>query len=140
MKNNTKCDIFTDYRNKFSRLKPFFGASPYTPASYAEIIHTIQQRTYARAMVRETLREINQKLNASRKTMDNIELFSRTNTCTIITGHQPVIFGGPLFILYKALSAFFGVMFSTSGPGGCRMTPFRSPISEFSWMAGMPQS
>lgn len=58
---------------------------------------------------RKTLVEILQKqskgLNISDVTANNIRLLSEANTFTITTGHQLNIFTGPLYFLYKIISA-----------------------------------
>ncbi|WP_304201011.1 bacillithiol biosynthesis cysteine-adding enzyme BshC [Flavobacterium alvei] len=44
------------------------------------------------------------KINASDKTLNNIQLLNNANTFTITTGHQLNLFSGPLYFLYKIIS------------------------------------
>ncbi len=53
----------------------------------------------------DKLFDYNKRINAPKTVMKNIHSLSQTNTYAIITGQQPGIFSGPLYTIYKAISA-----------------------------------
>lgn len=53
----------------------------------------------------DALNDINSSIGASAATMVNIELLRRPDTVAVLTGQQAGIFTGPLYTIYKALTA-----------------------------------
>ncbi len=53
----------------------------------------------------ESLLDYNQKLDAPKRVIENIEFLSQPKTFAVITGQQPGLFSGPLYTVYKAISA-----------------------------------
>jgi bacillithiol biosynthesis cysteine-adding enzyme BshC len=53
----------------------------------------------------DRLCDYNTGINAPKTVMEKIHLLSQTSTHAIITGQQPGIFSGPLYTIYKAISA-----------------------------------
>ena len=58
-----------------------------------------------RAILAESLLQQNKKIALSESSLHNIELLKKTNTFTITTGHQLNLFTGPLYFIYKIVSA-----------------------------------
>lgn len=60
---------------------------------------------------RKTLLELIQnsckEISFSRKQALNFDLLSKDNTLAVVAGQQPGFLGGPLFVLYKSLSAIY---------------------------------
>ncbi|MBI4851765.1 MAG: bacillithiol biosynthesis cysteine-adding enzyme BshC [Acidobacteria bacterium] len=63
------------------------------------------RRTQQRDLVANILKEQNQVFGCSEKALQNIELLKDPSTVAIITGQQAGLFGGPLYSVYKALTA-----------------------------------
>jgi len=59
----------------------------------------------ARTILVEVLKKQYQNVNFSSLTKQNIESLKQDNTFTITTGHQLNLFTGPLYFLYKIVSA-----------------------------------
>lgn len=93
-----------EYLNKDEKLKPFYNAFP----EAAAIPGTIERRK-AVATNRELLVQVLQKQYAtvpvSEPVKKNLELLKKQTTFTTITAHQPNIFTGPLYFIYKILHA-----------------------------------
>lgn len=91
-----------DYLEEAEPLKPFYNL----PVSINGIKAAIQQRQafpQRRDVLVTLLQQQYQGLATSEKTKANIELLSQSDTFTITTAHQPVIFTGPLYFAYKIL-------------------------------------
>jgi uncharacterized protein YllA (UPF0747 family) len=53
----------------------------------------------------EELRKQYEGITLTTKQEENLQLLSSDNTFTICTAHQPVIFTGPLYFIYKIIHA-----------------------------------
>lgn len=73
------------------------------PRHYRE--PTIRRSKVNRKELTIKLREYNEELKAPEQVIQNIESLSQSETYAIITGQQPGIFSGPLYTIYKAISA-----------------------------------
>ncbi len=57
-----------------------------------------------RAELSSTLLEHARRMDAPPESLANIEALADADTVAVVAGHQPALFGGPLFILLKTLS------------------------------------
>lgn len=57
-----------------------------------------------RELLFEVLKTQNLEIKLTKKSENNIVLIKEKNTYTITTGHQPCLFSGPLYFLYKIIS------------------------------------
>ena len=64
-----------------------------------------QSSNIDRDLLYKVLKNQNSTLQLSKKTEQNIELLRNKNTFTITTGHQLCLFTGPLYFIYKIVSA-----------------------------------
>ena len=64
-----------------------------------------QSSNIDRDLLYEVIKNQNSKLQLSKKTDQNIELLKSKNSFTITTGHQLCLFTGPLYFIYKIVSA-----------------------------------
>lgn len=98
----SKSDIA--YATGDHRLKPFFAFLPELD-SFQSIIQGNEGRLYPRADLVDALQRQYQGLPSHEKVSQNIEALRHTHTYTVVTAHQPSLFLGPLYFVYKALSA-----------------------------------
>jgi bacillithiol biosynthesis cysteine-adding enzyme BshC len=101
--------VVTDYLAQDTKLTSHFSFSP-TIAGFQELILN-KNNTSNRELLVEVLKEQYLKVHGP-WTMDhgqtvnqNIELLLKENTYTITTGHQLNIFTGPLYFIYKIVTA-----------------------------------
>jgi bacillithiol biosynthesis cysteine-adding enzyme BshC len=100
--------LFTDFLAYSPRVQPFYPRSPY----FREWMKDEAAKLHAdgaydrerRARVAAILQRQNESWNASPQTLANLECF-RKGACAVVTGQQVGLFGGPMFDIYKALTA-----------------------------------
>lgn len=96
--------IVKAYLDNDERLRPFYRY----PVSHEGAKESIAARkkfhTDRQLLVRE-LKSQYQGIPASQAVLRNIELLAEENTFTVCTAHQPAIFTGNLFFVYKILHA-----------------------------------
>jgi bacillithiol biosynthesis cysteine-adding enzyme BshC len=96
--------IVLDYLSQAPTLQPFF-AHPPTIAGLKNAIEKRQGFKGHHAVLVKQLKQQYKGLKVSAATEANIEALSRPTTFTITTAHQPNIFTGPLYFIYKILHA-----------------------------------
>lgn len=96
--------IITDYLSNAPALQPFYRLSPTLEGIKASIAQR-QQFNTPRALLSEVLEEQYASIQQTAKLAENIRLLADQNTFTVTTAHQPNIFTGPLYFIYKILHA-----------------------------------
>jgi bacillithiol biosynthesis cysteine-adding enzyme BshC len=97
--------LVRDYIHAFSRVAPFFDGNPHAPHAYREQAEQRDARGYRRNELREVLLAQNARWNAPPIVRQRIEELHDSRAVAVLTGQQTGLFGGPLFTLYKALTA-----------------------------------
>ncbi|HWJ02493.1 MAG TPA: bacillithiol biosynthesis cysteine-adding enzyme BshC [Verrucomicrobiae bacterium] len=98
--------MVNDYLTEFSRLEEFYTYNPNQPESFAvRYDRLIGQFRGDREVVTAVLKDFNQTIGAGPKTFHNIELLSGPDAAVVVTGQQAGILGGPLYTIYKAITA-----------------------------------
>ncbi len=96
--------LFLDYVHDFERLAPFFAGNPQQTESWREVAERIGARSRDQAAMAGVLRVSNQRLGADEKALQSVDALEK-GAFAIVTGQQVGLFGGPLYTLYKALTA-----------------------------------
>ena len=98
--------LFLKYQTDPLSLREFY---PNAVSSVSDLsgfaAKTIAGQTVDRNSVCDALVEINVTCRASEKALENIELLRNSDTVAVLTGQQTGLFTGPLYTIYKALSA-----------------------------------
>ncbi len=98
--------LICDYLDENSALKPFYKRFPKLDNFKAQIEEKqLSVRDKSRTTLVNALQNQYQNINTSELTKQNIQLLGNDNTFTITTGHQLNLFTGPLYFLYKIISA-----------------------------------
>jgi len=95
--------IFLDYIHINQSLKEFYGSSP-TLENFEEAIQNKNFPETKRKTLQKAIGEQYKGLTISENVAKNIELLGEGNTFTITTAHQPLIFFGELYFVYKILT------------------------------------
>ena len=96
--------LFLDYLDRFEKLSPFFAANPSEKRSWRRIAGELEHREHPRARVAEALRSLNRDASCDAATLGNLDALA-SGALAVVTGQQVGLFGGPLYTLYKALTA-----------------------------------
>lgn len=98
--------IINDYLNQKDTLKPLYNRFPTLENFKLQIEE--KQANYSPAFRETLVNALNRQYketNTSAYTQQNIKLLAGKNTFTVTTGHQLNLFTGPLYFLYKIVSA-----------------------------------
>lgn len=96
--------LFLDYVYRFDRLAPFFAGDIREPDAWRRAAEEVSAYPRQPQALAHALREQNERLggdDAAASTIDSIE----RGGLVIVTGQQVGLLGGPLYSLYKALTA-----------------------------------
>ena len=96
--------LFVDFLAYSPTVQPFYPRSPYFAEWMKEEAADISYDSVRREQVAGILERQNQSWGASAKTLSNLERL-RKGAAAVVTGQQVGLFGGPMFALYKALTA-----------------------------------
>jgi bacillithiol biosynthesis cysteine-adding enzyme BshC len=94
--------LVTDFLAEHPQIKPFYTYSPVHP-DFAAAINARQQFDTPRAALVAALEQQYQPLSAEKAVQDNITALLKPGTFTVCTAHQPNIFTGYLYFVYKIL-------------------------------------
>ncbi len=96
--------LFLDYLDFTPSAQQFYPRPPFFPAWAVDESSRVNCPVERRRRVAEILDRQNRAWGASPKTLDNIARF-REGSLAVVTGQQVGLFGGPVFSIYKALTA-----------------------------------
>lgn len=94
--------IVTDYLSGSSSVKPFYKHTPGIEG-IKDSIRARKDFDTPRQLLSETLQQQYAGIAVSHKLQQNIEALTGQDTFTVTTAHQPNIFTGPLYFIYKIL-------------------------------------
>lgn len=92
------------FANGNEALRPFYKYDVNIDA-FASIIETKKATTINRSVLVEVIREQYLGIATNEKVHQNIDALLDENTFTVITAHQPSLFTGPLYFIYKTITA-----------------------------------
>ena len=98
--------LFVEYQQNPLALKMYYPSAveSHTQIS-ARIPEVLANHKADREQLCDALEAMNKKCGASDKTLENINLLRESDCVAVVTGQQSGLFSGPLYTIYKALSA-----------------------------------
>jgi bacillithiol synthase len=96
--------LFTDFLSYSPQVQPFYPRSPHFTEWFKDEASRVNYDSARREQVATILERQNKVWNASSKTLENIVRL-RNGATAVVTGQQVGLFGGPVFAIYKALTA-----------------------------------
>jgi bacillithiol biosynthesis cysteine-adding enzyme BshC len=103
-KTNSFSKIVIDYLENKPQVQTFFSFTP-DLHGIKNAIDQKKQQPIDRELLVNILTEQYQDINTSEATKQKIQSLLSANTFTVCTAHQPNLFTGPLYFLYKILHA-----------------------------------
>ncbi|MCA1608708.1 MAG: bacillithiol biosynthesis cysteine-adding enzyme BshC [Acidobacteria bacterium] len=98
--------LFIQYQNDPLSLRKYYPSSVQSHTQISDRIpEVLKNHTTDRGSLCDALEEMNQKYGASARTLENISLLREPDSVAVVTGQQAGLFSGPLYTIYKALSA-----------------------------------
>lgn len=96
--------LFRDYLTGTPAVQPFYEGARWD----ADALVAAAERTLARPLRREALVEVlvrQQSARGAERGATRAARLAEPDATAVVTGQQAMLFGGPLFVLYKALAA-----------------------------------
>ncbi len=98
--------LFIDYQNNPLALKEYYPLAVESHTQISQRIPEVLANYKAdRNLLCDVLEEMNRSCRASEKTLENIKLLRDEDCVAVVSGQQAGLFTGPLYTIYKALSA-----------------------------------
>jgi bacillithiol synthase len=97
--------LFVDYIDNYIRVKDFFVGDFRDKKLWQSRLNAITHREMDRSSIAQVLLNQNRDYHCGIKTLANIDLLLNENTVAIVTGQQVGLFTGPLYTIYKILTA-----------------------------------
>lgn len=98
--------LFKQYQSDPLSLKKYYPNAVGNIADIASRVPDVLANHKAdRNILCDALEEMNLKFGAPQKTLDNIAMLRESDTVAVVSGQQAGLFTGPLYTIYKALSA-----------------------------------
>ncbi|MCK9408056.1 MAG: bacillithiol biosynthesis cysteine-adding enzyme BshC, partial [Bacteroidetes bacterium] len=87
------------------KLAKYYSGNFKEKEAWKDKIHHLQFKKYDRNTLLRVLNDQNRGFHSGIKTLANIDLLGNDNTFAVVTGQQLGFFGGPLYTIYKAITA-----------------------------------
>lgn len=97
--------LYADYTTVFDNVARFYDGNYKSKSDWSAKIKTLQNNIYDRSLLTRVLNEQNREYHSGIKTLANIDLLGNDNTFAVVTGQQLGLLSGPLYTLYKAITA-----------------------------------
>jgi len=97
--------LVSDYYYDFDKVQEFYNGDFRDPAAFMRQARSVQSRPLPRENLAAILAEQNRAYGCGPETLGRIEKIVRDRAGAVVTGQQVGLFSGPLYTIYKALTA-----------------------------------
>lgn len=97
--------LFLDYLLDFDKVKQFYSVDFRKRKEWKNVVEQVVAKQRDRSTLVRVLTEQNKEHHCGIKTLANIDLLGNDNTLAVVTGQQVGICTGPLYTIYKTITA-----------------------------------
>jgi bacillithiol biosynthesis cysteine-adding enzyme BshC len=97
--------LFLDLESSYERVAKYFNGNFRELSHLKSVIEEVAKKPRDRSTLVRILAEQNREFHCSIRTLANIDLLHEDNTLAVVTGQQVGLLGGPLYTLYKIITA-----------------------------------
>ncbi len=97
--------LYTDYTTHYEKVAEYYAGNVKDPDAWKRKFTEIQGMKYDRNTLTRVLHQQNRDFHSGIRTLANIDLLGNDNAYAVVTGQQLGLFGGPLYTIYKAVTA-----------------------------------
>jgi len=94
-----------DYFYEYDKVSEFFSGNFRDPTAFILQTEKVRSRDLPRKRLAAVLKEQNLSYGCGEQTIGNINTLTQDGTCAVVTGQQVGLFSGPLYTVFKALTA-----------------------------------
>ncbi len=94
-----------DYYYNPKKVSQFYNGNFRNLTDFLKQAGKVRTRDYQRKQLAAILKEQNRNYGCGSETLGNIHNLRQNQTCAVVTGQQAGLFSGPLYTIYKALTA-----------------------------------
>lgn len=97
--------LYRDYLHQYENVQQYYNGDFRSSSDIGRILNEAQSRLRDRKRLSDILRRQNQAFGCGEKTLENIAFLESDSTFAVVTGQQVGILGGPIYTLYKIITA-----------------------------------
>jgi len=94
-----------DYFYEYNKVSEFFSGDFRDQTAFSRQTDKVRSRDLPREQLAAILKELNLSYGCGAQTVGNIQKFIQDKACAVVTGQQVGLFSGPLYTIFKALTA-----------------------------------
>lgn len=97
--------LANDYIYAFDKVGEFFNGNFRNLAAFQQQTERVRSRDVDRESLVDVLMKQNRDYGCGSQTLKNIDRLTQDHACAVVTGQQVGLFSGPLYTIYKSLTA-----------------------------------
>ncbi len=113
-----------DYFYEYKKVSEFFAGNFRDQTTYSLLTEKVRSRILPREQLAAILEELNLSYGCGAQTVGNIKKLVQNKACAVVTGQQVGLFSGPLYTIFKALTAIKLAEFLNQKSLGCFVPVF----------------
>lgn len=97
--------LFVDYVTDYQKVRQFYNGNPQDPDDWRRLLRQVSERAIDRSVISQILTRQNRDFHCGVRSLANIDLLRDDNCVGVVTGQQVGLLTGPLYTIYKAITA-----------------------------------